>query len=175
MIKPQAPPYKDTKSVEETQMDITRLLKKFGIEDCQWTTLWSQNAVELKFVVETEPGKHIIIKVKPPFFMAKRKTWDPKQGKHVITEAPNWAQSFRCLFYWLKAKLEAVAYGLREIEEEFLSDMVVKTPDGEERTVGELVRPAITDGCYRPLSLPSQGEPRPSNKGVVDGEFRRVD
>ena len=74
--------------------------------------------------------KQIGVTVTPPVFAAKRRTWNPKMGRYEAVYSPNWAQSFRLLYWWLKAKIEAVAYGLTTVEQEFLSQVVVALPDG---------------------------------------------
>jgi hypothetical protein len=152
MLKPKRAPYATTtKDPDTTIADINRMLRSYGISNIQWTTAWERQMVELRFAIEKEPGKFIGIRVRPPAFAAVRRTWDEKTGKYKRLEAPNWAQSLRMLLWWLKAKVEAVAFGLREVEEEFLSDVIVRLPSGEETTVGEVVRPAMTDGT---LDLP---------------------
>jgi hypothetical protein len=147
MITPKKAPYSDTSvDPDRTIAEINKMLRAYGISNYQWTTMWERHVVQLRFAIETAPGKGVMIRVSPPTFLAKRRTWDAKAGRHVVVEAPNWAQSLRLLLYWLKAKVESVAYGLREVEEEFLADILVKTPDGREATVAELVRPALESG-----------------------------
>jgi hypothetical protein len=147
MILPKKAPYADTTSdPEKTIGDINRMLQKYGIKEYQWTTLWDKARVELRFGIEVEGGRKVGIKVVPPAFARTRRTWNAKLGRNEKIVAPNWAQSLRCLHYWLKAKVEAVAYGLREVEEEFLSDIIVLLPTGEETTVGEAIRPGLASG-----------------------------
>ena len=58
MIKPKKIPYTGTQKDQETSIgDINKLLRGFGIEDFQWTTLYSKDDVRLKFVVETKAAK----------------------------------------------------------------------------------------------------------------------
>ncbi len=155
MIKPKRAPYGTTKKDPDTTIgDINRMLRSFGIENIQWTTLWEKNHVEMRFAVPLEGGKNIGIKVVPPAFTAKHRTWNPKAGRHETVEAPNWPQCLRLLYWWLKVKVEAIAYGLREVEEEFLSDLVVHLPSGEETTVGEAIRPALAAGERSILDIP---------------------
>ena len=100
-------------------------------------------------MVETEikgVKKQIGIKIEPPIFIAQRRTWNPRMGKYERVYAPNWAQSFRLLFWWLKAKLEAVAYGLTSVEQEFLSQVVLKLPNGQQVTVGAALAEPILAG-----------------------------
>lgn len=171
MIKPARAPYRDTEvTVERSQADINRLLAQFGILDTQWTTAWSIQKVSLRFITEGKNGKKVAFEISPPTFLAKRKTWDAKRGAYQTVEAPNWPQSFRMLLDYLKAKLRAVAYGLREVEEEFLNDMVVHDELGRETTVGKLVRPAIEGGR---ILLPQLDQPR-DRANVHDAESRVV-
>ena len=148
MIISKKPPYQGTESdPDKTRMQIDKLLRDFGVSGVQWTTDYDHNRVGLAFMVETEirgVKKQIGIKIEPPVFVAQRKTWNPRMGKYERVYAPNWAQSFRLLFWWLKAKLEAVAYGLTSVEQEFLSQVVVKLPSGQQTTVGAaLVEPIL--------------------------------
>jgi hypothetical protein len=178
MITKRKAPYAGTKvPAEQSRAEIDRLLHSYGVQDFQWTELWSRGVVRLQFAIQVEPAREgrparfISVRVTPPAFTAKRRTWDEKKG-YVLVDAPNWAQSMRCLLHWLKAKLEAVAYGLKSVEDEFLSDLVVRTPDGRESTVAELVRPAIASGV---LNLPAltggdtEGD-RAHARVIVDGD-----
>lgn len=45
--------------------------------------------------------------------------------------------SYRLLWWYLKAKIEAVSYGLETLEKEFLSQIMTSLPDGRTVTVGE--------------------------------------
>lgn len=170
------PPYSGTTSdPDKTIADINRLLRKYGINDYQWTTLWDQNLIELKFMIENagSDGKlrKIGIKVAPPVFKAKRRTWDAKKGRNVAIELPNYAQAMRLLYHWLKIKIESVAFGLKAVEEEFMSDLIIRLPDGRESTVGKVFKPRITDGVTTLPSLPSRDEPEDH---VVDAEYKEA-
>jgi hypothetical protein len=168
------PPYSDTTSdPDKTIGDINKLLRKYGINDYQWTTLWEQGIIELKLMIEV-PGsdgklKKIGIKVSPPIFMAKRRSWDPKKGRNVAQELPNYAQALRLLYHWLKIKIEAVAFGLKEVEEEFMSDLLVRTPDGRESTVGKLFKPQISSSGHATLPQLGSGKDEPR---TVDAEWK---
>ena len=70
--------------------------------------------VQLDFIIEytkSDQSVHrIAVRVRPPMFAATRREWDPKEGKYKRVDKANWAQSMRLLYYWIKAKLEAVPY-----------------------------------------------------------------
>ena len=154
MIKPRKIPYAGTqKDPETTIAEIGKLLRSFGIEDYQTTTLWSKEDVELKFSVETKDGRHVGIRLIPPALKVKKRVYDEKLARTVVKEIPSWPQSLRLLMWYLKAKLEAVAYGVKTFNEEFLSDTIVRTAEGE-RTVGEIVIPALVAHDY---AMPALG------------------
>jgi hypothetical protein len=140
-------PYADTTvEAEKSIMEINKLLRLYGVTNYQWTTQWDDGIVTLKFALEVEVGKYIPIRMSPPAFLAKRKTWNAKTGKNDILELPNWAQSIRLLYWVLKTKLEAVAYGFREVREEFMGDILVKIPGGGETTMAQAMMKNIPLG-----------------------------
>ena len=145
MLKLTKPPYADTEvDAEKTQQDITQLLRKYGVSQINWQIDYDMEQVQLDFVIEymkqeDQTTHRIAVRVKPPMFAAKRRTWDPKLGKYRKQELANWAQSMRLLFYWIKAKLEAVSFGLNSVEKEFLSDIITTLPDGSKMTVWDMI------------------------------------
>ena len=125
----------------KSRAQIDKLLRDYGCEAAQWTEDYNRNFVELRFVVEVDMGgdkRKLGVKLSPPLFMEKRKTWNSRTGKHDTVQAPNFSQAYRLMYWYLKAKLAAVAYGIRPFEEEFLSEIVVHTERGEERLVDVL-------------------------------------
>jgi hypothetical protein len=139
MIISKKPPYESTEvTPEKSQSQINQLLKEYGVSKYQWTTDYENNQVVLAFELEVEIGsqkRRLTFKVSPPPFAKKRRTWDSMKGYRDVYAA-NWAQSYRLLYFWLKAKLESVAYGLTTAEQEFLSQMVL--PQG--KTLGEILK-----------------------------------
>ncbi len=146
ITKKKAPYASTTKDVDSSIAEINKLLRSFGIQNMQWTTLWEVDHVELRFALEVSPGALRPIRIEPPRFMTKRRSWNSKKGMYETIEAPNWPQSLRLVYWWLKTKLEAVAYGLREAEMEFLGDILVKLPTGEETTMGKALKGQLPSG-----------------------------
>jgi hypothetical protein len=142
VIRPKKPPFAgSTVDANKTQGQIDKMLQDYGCDAMQWTKEFDKNLIELRFIAEAEIGgvkRKIGVKLTPPLFMEKRRSWDSVKGKHVITEAPNFSQSMRVLYWYLKAKLAAVAYGVKPFEEEFLAEIVVPTERGERRLVDVL-------------------------------------
>ena len=130
------PPYMDTTvPYERTKAEIEILLKSYGIKNIRWTTLEGQDDT-LEFIIEAEVQgvkKQLGVAVKPPHIVIKKKL----HGKLVDTENIN--QEYRLLFHWIKSKIEAVVWGLSTIEKEFLSEVLMKLPNGQQSTVGEVV------------------------------------
>ena len=58
-------------------------------------------------------------------------------------------QAYRCLFYYLKNRFMAVEFGITTVEEEFLQELILKLPDGTDRTVKELVKEQLPTLDYR--------------------------
>jgi hypothetical protein len=161
-------PYAGTEvSPDKSRSQIDQLLRDFGASGVQWTTLWDKARVEIQFGIEHD-GKKVVVKIIAPTFTATHTSWNSKLGRNETVAAPNWAQSFRLLFYYLKAKLEQVTYGLREFEEEFLADTVVLTPGGEAQRVADFVLPAIENGRLR-LAAPKARPVADDTEGRVVG------
>ena len=163
MLKLTKPPYGDTSvNADKTQQDITQLLRKYGVEQINWQIDYKMERIQLDFIIEYKKQEDqsihkIAVRVKPPMFAAQRRTWDPKEGKYVKTDMANWAQSMRLLFHWIKAKLEAVSFGLNSVEKEFLSDIITTAPDGTRVTVWDLISEQIENSH---LMLEYRGEMR---------------
>lgn len=138
MLTPKTAPYASTEvDAEKTQAEINKLLRSYGITKYQWTTDWSENRVRLRFAIEEQPGKFVPIEIEPAMFLKKHLQYNRLTGKNSYIEAPNWAQSMRLLKSYLKAKLEAIAYGLKEVRTEFMADIIIKDGHGGETTMGK--------------------------------------
>lgn len=157
------PPYYDTVvPPERTQGDITKLLYQYGATGTQWAEVRGEPGVppyELQFIfpITGEDGRvrKLKFRVRPPMLLYK-------SGK------PHPAMSLRLLFHWLKAKLEATAYGLQSFVEEFLPQVVARIagPDGEpvEVTVGEVFVPQIEVGLPLKGELEAKALPAPEDE-----------
>lgn len=164
MIISKRPPYeKTTADPERTEMQINKLLSQYGISKYQWTKDLKMGQVALTFEVEAEiqgVKKILNIRIVPPTFAKERRSWNALKGKNEKIYAPNWAQSYRLLFHWLKAKIEAIAYGLTTVEQEFLAQVVTTLPSGEQATIGEILldRGVLASGKF---ALEDKSEQRP--------------
>jgi hypothetical protein len=159
LIRPKKPPFAGSKvDAHKTKGQIDKMLREYGCDALQWTEEFDRNLIELRFLVEVEmqgQRRKLGVKLTPPLFLEKRRTWDAIKGKHVVEEAPNFSQSMRVLYWYLKSKLAAVAYGVKPFEEEFLAEIVVPTEQGERRLVD-----ILKDKSPQMLGLPEK-HPQP--------------
>jgi hypothetical protein len=183
MITPKKAPYSTTESdPDKTMIEIEKLLRAYGIESFRWTKEYAKNRVALEFLVEVETKgvkKEIAILIEPPPIAQERRTWDVRQGRYVKVLAPNWAQSLRLTYWWIKSKLEAVAYGLATVEKEFLSQVMVSLPEGGgSKTVGELIGVKVVEGTFLPQKTEPYNVTGQSNVGrpmtAQEAEFKEV-
>lgn len=161
-------PYKGTPiGVDQSKAMITKLLREYGAEGVSWTDNFKTGQVNLRFVVTREDGRSTSFSITPAPFKEKHSTYDPVAGRQVSEELPNWPRAMRLLHGWLKTKLESIAFGLTEVEEEFLAQTVVRDKHGQETTAGELVLNAIeVGGGQLALEAPKRRE------GVIDTDAR---
>ncbi|HEV2231660.1 MAG TPA: hypothetical protein VGV64_07765 [Thermoplasmata archaeon] len=154
--------------MDRSKEQISKLLREYGAEGISWSENFQSGELQLRFVVSRGEGSPpTMYRITPAAFKEKHSTYDPVKGRHVTVEAPNWPRAMRLLHAWLKTKLESIAYGLTEVEEEFLAQRVIRDSAGNEATVGELVLPAIEEGGGR-LSL----EAPKRRDGAIDASFR---
>ena len=143
MRRPKQPrvPYEDTTiPPERTKADIETLLKKTGAKAAQWTEDYEfgQPPV-LQFVMKLEVkgvARTIGFKMKPPALA---------QTNRAGVTSVNHPASLRLMWWYLKAKLEAVSFGLESFEKEFLSSVLTNLPGGNVGTIGEVAVEMIAD------------------------------
>jgi hypothetical protein len=157
MLKSKAPPYQNTHvDPAKTKYQIEKLLSDYGAEAVQWTQSYATQEMQLRFIFEVEVKgvrRKIGFLVRPPMFAIRRR----RRGYGLVNE-PQYSQSLRLLYWYVKAKLEAAAYGLDSLERVFMSEVVFKLPDGREATVGDTVVKMIEQGKESLLALPAEQE-----------------
>lgn len=114
-----------TVSVENSQAELTRLLRRHGAHQIVTATDDKRGAALVAFAIE---GRQVRLEIEVP--TAERQRW-------------------RALVLVTKAKLELVAEGLSTIQREFLADLVL--PDGS--TVGKALEAPIAK-AYQTGSMP---------------------
>lgn len=135
MIKPQKVPFANTTiPANKSRQDIDKLLEDYGIEQVQWTQDKTQIILNLGVEAEIDgQTRNLALSFKPPMFLSLQKVYDDEEGRVVKKQYPNKAVSMRLLFHYLKMKLSFVAMGITRIEEEFLGEIIVRTPRGPQK------------------------------------------
>lgn len=140
-------PYASTKiDIEKSKIQTNELLKKFGVSGIQWT--WMDNIEILRFIheFEFEGVKHQIgYEIQVPEMGIKRGRAYEKRLER------NDRQAYRIVWHVLKARFVAVESGLKTFEEEFLSDIIYKLPDGRTAKVGDMILNQISE--TKPIEL----------------------
>lgn len=148
MILRKKPPYDRTEiTVDKSQMDIQKLLLEYGAEGIQWLVV-RDGLPRLAFIIEADINgvhKKVAVQVDPPLIQKSNKTY-------------NYEQSMRLFYWYIKSKLESVAYGVKTFEMEFLDDIVYRLQDGREVRVGDIIRKQILEGKDINLKLLGDGK-----------------
>ena len=164
------PPYSGTDvDAETSKAQINKLLDDYGVIGKSWQEYKGEEV--LQFIVEAEiqnTRKEIGIEVRPPVMMRRRRIYNKSRTKYKTAMARDKNQEYRLLYWWLKAKLEAVVYGLISIEREFLSHVIISGELGR-TTVGEAIEGYIVNDQLKALPAPQYGE-----RKAVEAEYREV-
>lgn len=122
--------------VEQTQMEIQNLLKKYGA--VQFGMDWERNAILFKI-----KNRSVCITVPLPKKEDFRLT--PTHIKRNYSQLENAYQQavrqrWRALLLIIKAKMEAIATGITSLEKEFLADILLPN----KQSLGEYLIPQLT-------------------------------
>lgn len=147
-MKAQKIPYEGTSiSPERTQAEITGLLYAEGAEATRWTT-GRDGRSELEFIFKVQ-GTPVMFRITPALLTKRsrsRARTKFQAASGPLTEQVDVAASMRLVWWWLKAQLEAIRYGLTSVEEAFLAHVAGNLPEGGTVTVGQLLLPRIRSG-----------------------------
>lgn len=133
-------PYKGTRvSYNASKIDIEEMLLEAGAIGLNWKeSLYSMKREampELQFMMNVvRKGDEIkfAVLIKPPMLMKS-------SGNQYSKKIPDPDASMRLLYWYLKARLEAVRFGLEDIFDAFFSRVVTALPDGTASTLSETV------------------------------------
>jgi hypothetical protein len=166
-------PYSGTKiSPEQTKGEIEKLLKEHGIQDIQWTTYHGETT--LKFIYGLDfrgVHKEIMFSFTPQNIPKTVRQYNPKIFRTEKIKVNDEPVAYRLLWWYLKAKLEAVSYGLESVEKEFLSHILLSLPNGQQATIGEKIFETLTT-IEEHLALPETKPPVDTSK-VIDVEVEK--
>ena len=156
-------PYAGTKiDPEDTKANITKRLKQHGINQIQWT-----NDV-LRFVVPMEihgMQKGLGFEIRPPHIISNKRTWNSDKGRYEKIDVPLVAQAMRLMLWYVDAKLKAIEWGLVDIKEELMPNIVIP---GTDKLVGEVIMERIANDTLAKLPAPEPEEKR----RVIEAEYK---
>lgn len=137
--------YSSTKiAPERTQAEIITLLKKHHAKDYQWTTFHGQTT--LKFILKVRAKgveKEMAYMFQPPVIPKKVRQWNQRLFRNELIIVNDEPAAYRLLLWYLKNKLLAVEKGMVSAEKEFMANILVSLPTGEETTLGDRVTQAL--------------------------------
>lgn len=123
-------PYRGTEvTVDKSQAEVRSLLKGYDIEDMQFTTRRG-GLFTLIYARPQELG-HLNV-----YRHEVQSLTDDSQGER---------QAMRMMYWWMKAKLETVKFGIADFETEFLPYQLISGEEGEV-TLAEKVLPQLRAG-----------------------------
>jgi len=131
---------------EKTQGDITGLLMTHGARGIQWTNVFECNEINFRFAhrvvidgVEKDIGVEIRVPIRVPTKTPSGR--DRRITAKEVRRATN--QAYRAVFWWLKAQLEAVDFGIQSVEQVFFANIICRLPDGRQTTLGNALKKGI--------------------------------
>ena len=164
-------PYSNTKiAPEQTKADIEKLLKEHGVKDIQWTTYQSKTTLQFIWRVTVKGvEREIAFCFAPPNIQVGRRLYNPHAYRTEKVQMLHEPAAYRILWWYLKAKLEAVQFGLETLEKEFMSHILVSLPDGSSVTFGERLDTAIQLGHVEStFALPEPKKQERNEVKVID-------
>jgi hypothetical protein len=135
-------PYADTEvPASRSRGDIDVLLKKIGAIAIQWTdttaSIRGEECPTLQFAVSrTLDGaeQRFIVRLKAPMLKV------PRGRGFNKSYLPNLNASMRLLYWYVKTKAEAMEYGLEDVVEAFMPNILISLPDGSTSTMAQALK-----------------------------------
>jgi len=136
--------------VEQSRAEIERVICRYGAD--QYIAGFQEGEAIVLF---RRGGKHVKFVLPLPSINSREVTHTPAGKKRMQSQLPKALRDetkrrWRALLLLVKAKLEAVASGITEFEDEFLAHIVL--PSGQ--SVSKWLRPQI-DQAYESGRMPS--------------------
>ena len=124
-------PYRNTKvKMDKSQSEVRGLLKKYGVDDIQ-NTVRSGGKLSLIFA-RPDPVGHMNV-----YRIEVQALTPDTQGEQ---------QASRMLYWWMKAKLETISFGIADFETEMLPYQMIHGEQGDQ-TVAQAVLPQLKAGA----------------------------
>lgn len=137
--------------VASSQEAIRRILSKYGADGVQFSEDWKQRMIMVRFLYSIGTIQYSVI-FKVPIPQASNETPTGRQRKGTQVEKLQ-AQShrgiWRAVFWAIKSRMEAVEFGIETFQEAFMSHFEIP---GTDRTIGDVVLPALETGKFKMLT-----------------------
>lgn len=120
------------------------------------TMLIANGGIKTNYFKDYEAGE-LVLAWERKVMVDGERMLQPIMHRVMISKDMTDAQAYRALYWHLKHKMEAVAFGIVTFEEEFLPYFIVKLPSGEQGTIAEYFVPDLKRGglpAMRPLENP---------------------
>jgi hypothetical protein len=158
--------YANTKiDPEDTKADITKRLKIHGItsDHIQWT------GDILKFIMAYEVNgvqKALCFEIRPPHIVANKRTWNTEKARYEKIDVPLTAQAMRLMFWYIDSKLKAIEWGLVDIKEELMQNIIIP---GTDTRIGDVIMKRIEEDTL--AKLPAPDTEKPEDRRVIEAEY----
>ena len=158
-------PYANTNiDPEDTKADITKRLKAHGItsDHIQWT------GEVLKFIMPYMVNgiqKGLGFEIHPPHIVANKRTWNTEKAHYEKIDVPLTAQAMRLMLWYIDVKLKAIEWGLVDIKEELMYNIVIP---GTDTRVGEVIMERIENDTLAKLPAPENDQ---EHRRVIDAGY----
>lgn len=116
-------------SVSKTQEKIRKLLRENNVIAIRFTDVVEKILLEFNYPIKDNPNACFGVRIEinlPELDNAKK-------------EEQSRRQYYRALYWILKAKFEAINFGLVEFGKEFLGNLLYRLPNGISKTTSELL------------------------------------
>lgn len=129
-------PYERAKNWRDTQAEIGKLFRKHKIGDEQWSISDQAAKVALTFIKRYREKQDYDFKEKRLVVVAPARNVVVRLTLPLRPEGPERNQMFRVLYWYLKSKLEAIAFAFQDgteifnFEREFFGNVLIEDQDG---------------------------------------------
>ncbi len=130
-------PYKTTTiSRGKTYGKIIKLLETHGISDYQWTRYQGIDQLAFPIKIERQDVEQgFVVKLTVPKLYYPKRIGRGRSKPKTMTYLEN--VSWRIFWWHLKAKLEAIEFGISDEVKEFMYNINYTLPDGSEVNLGQ--------------------------------------
>jgi hypothetical protein len=137
--------------VASSQESIRRILSRYGADGVQFSEDWKQRRVMVRFLYSVGGLQHSVLFMVPiPDVDDKTPTGRARKVSQLeLLKAQAHRGIWRAVFWAIKSRMEAVAFGIETFQEAFLSHFEIP---GTDRTIGDVVLPALENGKLKMLT-----------------------